>query len=442
MRTNPAFWITVFAGSDEIELTDRVLSLTFDEEQGKADKLTIQIDNFDLSNFDKPDVKTGNKVEFSFGYPGNMSPVRQGVIQKVTGSTVLAVEALGMSVLMNKHPKKRTFERMTIADVARQIAKENGYGTEVQIIDDNGLDGKPLPVEEQISQARLTDAALLMQWGKKIGFAFYVDFAGFHFHPKRLGAKPIRKFVYYLDKTGDIISFNIENDVYAKKTGGVKVQGRDPMKKEPIEESADNASTTNRTTLAPTVEIFTGISERDGTALPDVAKTTAATTVVPTTATSAVQAKQEAVAMFSGAQMGAVELTMQCIGDPNVVGQSVVECEFPGAKTISGNYFVKGVTHKLDSSGGYTMTVKTRRDGKTGTGSKNAKAPQVPSKGAQNNAYAPPADPLGLINRDLVPIDQRDGTVIYSDTGGRQNADAPQAEQTQSANPLDFYRID
>lgn len=432
-NTDPTFWVTVFTATEEIDITDRITSMTFEEEQGKADKLSFQVDNFDLSNFDKPDVKTGNKVEFSFGYPGNMSPVRRGVIQKVTGATVLSVEALGMSVLMNKHQKKRTFSNMTIADVAREIARENGYGETQQFIDDKGLDGRPLPVEELISQARLTDAALLAQLGRKIGFHFFVDFDGFHYHPKRLGAKPVRRFVYYLDGSGDMLSFNVENDVYAKKTGGVQVQGRDPMKKTAIDESADNTSTQGRATLAPTVEIITGISARDGSVLPDTAKATASTSVVPTSAASAAEAKQQAVAMFAGAQMGAVELSMKCRGDPRVLAKSIIEAQFPGAKTISGNYHVKAVAHRIDASGGYTMDLKCRRDGKTGTGTGKA---HVPSKGATNSATAPPNDPSKP--RDLVAIDQRDGTVLFEDTGGRQHADAPPA--VQSDDPLAFYR--
>jgi phage protein D len=88
----------------------------------------LSVDNWDLANFDDPVWKKGNLLEVSWGYPGDMAPTRQVVIQKVTGFQTLAIEGHATSVLMNKVARCRTFENVSRADVVRKIAHEHGFG--------------------------------------------------------------------------------------------------------------------------------------------------------------------------------------------------------------------------------------------------------------------------------------------------------------------------
>jgi hypothetical protein len=80
----------------------QVLSFVYENSEQKADKLVLSVDNWDLKNFDDPVWKKGNLLEVSWGYPGDMAPTRQVVIQKVTGFQVLSIEGHATSVLMNK----------------------------------------------------------------------------------------------------------------------------------------------------------------------------------------------------------------------------------------------------------------------------------------------------------------------------------------------------
>jgi hypothetical protein len=250
-RTEPVFFVKVKpegGGDERVDLSERVLSFVFEDSEKKADKLVLTVDNWDLSNFDDPVWKKGNLLEVAWGYPGEMAPARECVIQKVTGFQQLSVEAHAKSVLMNKLAKCRTFENKKRSDVAREVAEENGYGGQLQDIEDTG---EVLPL---ITQARMTDAQFLRQLATREGFEFYVDFDGLHFHRRRLDQRPVRVFRWYTaPEVGEVLAVNIENDVTAKP-GAVSVRGRDPFTRRDIDERGSNATTT-RDSLAPVIEL-------------------------------------------------------------------------------------------------------------------------------------------------------------------------------------------
>lgn len=417
-------WLVKVArsASDSVERIDqstRVLSLQYEDDEQKAPKLTLQVDNFDLAYFDDPDPlwKHGHVVEVQWGYPGRMSQPRRMTIQKVTGSTTLSVEALGKGALMNKHAEVRTWRNMSRADVARAIAKEQGFSPdEIHVTDSSG-------VLAQVTQARMTDAQLLRDMALREGFVYFVDETGFHFHPRDLGQPPVRRFVYYRDPAdrsrGDVISFGIDNDIYgaANKPGGVTVQGLDPKTGKPFTVQADNASTPGKATLAPNAQIITGVSKRDGSkTTTTVAAAVGSSTVHPTTETSPAAAKAQAVGSYSNSQLGAFELTLECVGDPDFSAKSVCRVEGIGS-VISGNYYAKAVTHKLGA--GYLMSVKARRGGPSQAGKSGA----VPAKGSTNDTKPAPGAGDGSGGpSDLKTVSRKDGSFGYQDTRGRGGA--------------------
>lgn len=407
---------------ERIDLSDRLLTWSYEDDEAKADKFTMQIDNFDLRMLDAPIFAKGNVIEFSFGYPGNMSPVRSCVIKSCKGSMVLSIEALAKSVLMNTVRKTRTFEQAKRSDVAKQIAEEYGYGPELQHVDDTEI------TLDQVTQASMTDAQLLADMAKREGFVFFVDFDGFHFHARKLGQKPIREFVWYVDPgIGDVLNWTVDNDIYTARAGGITVKGRDPVKKTPIEATADNASNAGRKTLAPTVEVFTAINKRDGTTTV-IERTPAAlgsSTVQPTTAKTQDEAKRAAAGMYSGSQLAVVQLNVDAVADPQMLAKTIATVSGIGP-TLSGNYYVKTVSFK--GSPGLTMTMKMKRDGKSQASNPNGPAvgtgavPSVPSTGSPNTAKPAKTGPDGK-PADLLAVNKRDGSVVYTDTRGRGEPD-------------------
>ena len=338
--------------ASRIDQTDAVLSLAYEDTEKKADQLTLEVDNWDLSNFDNPIWKTGNTVIATWGYPGHMAPQRECVIQKVTGSVKLTVTAMAKSILMNKVTRTRVFENITRSDVVRKIAADNGYAFEQQDIEDTET------LHETISQARMTDAQFVKKLAEAEHFEFYVDFDGFHWHPRRLGKKPLRILQYYLPPdVGDILDFNVENDIFAKPAA-VTTKGRDPVKKQDVTGEASNGKT-ERDALAPVPEM---VDEATGSITQQPQSVSADTR--PTTETSKKQAKKEADGAFKRSVLTNVKLKLDLVGDPGIVAKSVVEVRGI-SKRLSGLYYINKAQHKIDASG-YKLELNCSTDGTNG----------------------------------------------------------------------------
>ena len=327
-RTDPVIFVIVVpegSAARRVDLSEKVLSLVYEDCEHKADKLVLSVDNWDLTNFDDPVWRKGNLLEVSWGYPGDMAPTRQVVIQKVTGFQVLAVEAHATSVLMNKVARCRTFEHVTRSDVVRKIARENGYPpTRLDIEDTRHV----LPV---ITQARMTDAQLIRRLATREGFEFYADFDGLHFHRRRLGQRPSRVLRWFTPpEIGEILSIHIENDVTAKP-GAINVRGRDPIGKKDIDERGSNAKT-QRDSLAPVIEIVdpeTGATRLERRNISE--------SVYSTAESSSATAKREADARYRQAQHVTVELSANVIGDPSFLAKAVIEIQGISQR-LSGKY--------------------------------------------------------------------------------------------------------
>ncbi len=400
-RTAPTFLVKVIPEGQQavrVDLSDRVISFTFEDAEHRADKLVLSVNNWDLRNFDEPAWRKGNLLEVSWGYPGEMAPARQVVIQKVTGFQTLNVEGYAKSVLMNQMARCRVFENLRRSDVAQQVAKENGYGPNLQDIEDTE---EVFPV---ITQARMTDAQLLRHLAAKEGFEFFIDFDGLHFHQRRLGQRPVRTLQWYTaPEVGELLSLNVENDVTAKP-GAVQVRGRDPIAKKDIDERGSNA-TTERDTLAEVIEI-----PDTETLETRLERRVASEEIRPTSHPTASAAKREADARYRSVQHTTVQLTATTMGDPSLLAKTVLEMQGIGRR-LSGKYNVRSAKHKIDSSG-YTVELKCIRDGTSEVGG-------IASKGKLNPFRAEDHDEGALRPVEVVSGETGETRIEYRDTRGR-----------------------
>ena len=65
------------AQASPIDVRGRILSFTYEESDVRADKVMIELDNFDGSLFDRAELLGGALLEVSWGYPGCMAPARR-----------------------------------------------------------------------------------------------------------------------------------------------------------------------------------------------------------------------------------------------------------------------------------------------------------------------------------------------------------------------------
>jgi len=388
-RSAPGIRITLLAderaeSGEPLELGNRIIGFTFEDSERRADKVAIQLDNFDLSLFDREDLMGGATLEVSWGYPGNMAVPRRVVVKKLKGFTTLDIEGQALSALMNREARTRNWENVTRSEVARRIAEEHGY--EGQFIDVEDTE----EVLDVVNQTAETDARFLRRIAAREEFEFYVDDGGFHFHERRQDAAPTHVFTWFSDPgRGDVLSVNVESDL-VKRAGRVTVRGRDPLSRSTIESSSDN-DTTDRATLGEVVEVVD--PETGSTSL----ETRNATeSVHPTSAPTAGRASRESAARFRRAERATVKLSLKVVGDPTIHAKSIVEVRGVSG-LLSGKYYVTEVKHVISSSG-YTCELKLTRDGqgqrarqvaREQRGERNTSAPRTDGEMTQVEAVDP-----------------------------------------------------
>lgn len=398
-RSNPLIYCRArpagHTGGQPIDLSERVYELTYEDEEAKADKLTLSVDNYDLANFDDPIWAKGTILQVQWGYAGNMCPARECVIQSVKGFDTLKIEALDKGISMNKIQVNRTFEKTTRSAVIALIAKEEGYaGTHLHVEDTD-------VVYEHIVQARMTNAQFLKMLAGREGFEFYVDFDGLHWHRKKLGQKPIREFTWF-GGDGDLLTLNVENDVTAKPAA-VVAKGRDPLKKENFEVTGSD-KTTQREGVGPVLE---AIDPRHANTYDTIAAA-GTSSVSPTTEPNGAAAKRVVDGQFRQSQITVVQLQGTSIGDPSLLAKSIVQVN--GIRSLSGKYYLSSVKHTVNASG-FVNEWKGKRDGRSATpGAKPAL-----SAASQNTQTPKTDDTLDPVEK----IDGRRATTTWTDTRGR-----------------------
>jgi phage protein D len=358
-------------GAQPLDIADRVLSFEYVDEERRADKLCITLDNFDLSVWDDPTFRKGTILEVAYGYVGRMSPVRRAFIQSVKGGRQVTIEAHGMAMVLHKIRRSRVWENSTLASIASQIAAN--YGSEFNIqggaLSKNIVVDPALDVPRTRHQVSETDATFLSRLARRHGLEFYVDSQGLHFKQRNLAQAPVKEFVWY-NGDGHLLDYNVENNVTARP-GSVTKKGIDPLSKKTLSHTAENGSD-KRSGLAPVIEIvdpITGASSNQSRAAES--HTEHSTEVTP----SGIKAHAEG--NFRKTKHATIHLNYSIFGDPDVLAKRVYI--FGGlGKRISGRYYATQVTHKIDH-GGYITSGTCKMDGHGGYGKNN-----IGSKAALN----------------------------------------------------------
>ncbi len=351
---NPLYFVKLIPKGTKgvrVDLTNRVESFEFEDNESKADKLKLTVDNWDLANLDTPVWRKGGILEVTWGYPGRLAPARQVIIKKVTGFTTLSVEGFSKKFLMDRVDRCRVFENKKRSDMVKQIAEENGFSDEVQFIQDTK------EIVEFQTQAKQTDAHFIRRLAQKEGFEFYVDFDGLHFHERQVGQKPVRTFRWYAggaspgNREAAILSFNIDNDT-SPIPGRTTTRGRDHKKKIDFEFIVDYTKDFSPQ-LAPNAEVTAGLL----TGLANVASDV----IDVTSEALASLGLRRARGRGKKRRHLTVKAKMTILGDPEFLAKTVCGIEGIGNR-LSGNYYLRKITHKIAGSG-YECACEILRDG-------------------------------------------------------------------------------
>jgi phage protein D len=394
-RSAPIYTVTAQAEgqatSTPIDLSQQVISLTYTEKEN-SETLSLKLRKEDYSLFNNPALAVGTTLTVTWGYAdGNLSTPRTATITKVTGGSTLTVEGKGGAIKMNLRPRSRVFQQMKRSDVAKLLATQYGFTSSNTYIDDTQ---NVLPI---ITQAKVSDATLLMDMARKEGFVWGIDALGFRFHKRDLAQAPRRTFTQFIDPgQGDILppGVTVEQDVRGKP-GAVVARGIDKTTGQPFGVTADNQGDSGRQGLSAILGLpgagAGGASGSPATATPqNVNSQTGALTpklgqdaVKVSTAVNQADAQRRANALYSNTQIRSFKISFPAIGDPTTTAKSVFT--LGGAVGIlAGNYYCTEVAHTVGSD--YKMTVHGRSDGRPTV----ATAP-VRSDASVNYGQGPPA---------------------------------------------------
>jgi phage protein D len=361
-------------GGAPLALSRRVLAFAFESSKDKADKVILELENGDLALFGD-DVLLGALLEVTWGYPGWTAPPRRVVLKHLSGLRTLRVEGFALSTLLDQVVKTRRWENVRPSDVAKTLARENGY--DASRIEDSG------ERVDVLAQSAETDAQLLRRLAGKQNFEFRIDHEGFTFARRRRDTAPVRTFVY---GSPEVLSLEPSMDLRGQ-AGGVEARGRDPLDKKTIARNA-NGESTKRTTLAERVEVVD----------PETGKTTierrnATKAVRPSSASSQAKLTDETDASFAAGEASALKVTLECIGDPDLDARQIVELAGLPA-FLAGKYAVSECRHQLGS--GYTTSLTLERDGVGGTGTRTD---TTAAQKGEKNRTKPPSSGLELRER-------------------------------------------
>ena len=402
-----------------VDMSASLLDFQYTDSDRKADKVRFTVENDDLRHMDNPLWRKGAELEVRWGYTGNVTPPRLVIVSKVTGARRLTIEGLGKESLLTKRKKLRRFRDKTRSEVAAIIAAEYDYTPDTMFID---------PTKERfetITQNR-SDGELLQRLAHKEGFQYYLDFDGFHWHPRPFGQKPGKTYIWGAASTAReaVLDFNVKNDVTRSRYKVVTVKGINPTTGEVFTAVGSNSVSIERKVLADHLDNLERVSRQsidpadialeeltpdewftEDLSIPyNVDNITDAENVIelidpesketqfrafdaaydpvdvtPTSEPTQEAAQTQARKRYVKGQQVAVKLTLTVIGDPYFSAKSVFQFTTP-AKRITGKYYAKEVVHTISGGGPYQMSISAITDGENLHGKRSA--------GEKNNKVA------------------------------------------------------
>jgi hypothetical protein len=218
------------------------------------------------------------------------------------------------------------------------------------------------------------------------GYVFYIQDNELHFHPRHLEKRPALTLEYFTDREGVLRSFKPSTQSQGVKGAGTetKAVGVDPRKKKSVEHAANNATTSDRTSLGKKTYLVDGNNGEGRFRKQESGKITQS---YDRSESFHEQPRQEpaqdaAESRFKEAELRQVEATAVTIGVPTLVAKQNIEVRGVGRK-FSGTYYCTSVRHIFGD--GYSCELKLKRNAL----GKGAGAKSVEVGGKKNEQAAP-----------------------------------------------------
>ncbi len=203
-----------------------------------ANTVSIRLADPSLEHIDSAPFDIGSDLVVLFGAPtaASLTTLFDGQIttfepEFTEHEVILAVRGYDRSHLMNRAPRTETYEQMTYADIARQVAGTAGLSAGT--IDDTG------GTLDFVQQSDETDWAFLWRLARAIGFEVTVDGRTLNFQKPQLQDSTVS-----LTWGTTLLSFHPRVSA-AQQVSSVTVRGWDPVAKQAIVGTASTPDLTS-----------------------------------------------------------------------------------------------------------------------------------------------------------------------------------------------------
>ncbi len=211
-------------------------SILLEQSNQIADMVEIKLTNFATRITSAELLGMKKDLDLWLGFRGGLEYMGKFQMQKPrtifpeNGPAQVIIKGYGEVIKMAKDEKRRTFEKMKDSDIAKKIAGEYGFTTEIE---DSGTK------YDQVSQMGISDIVFLRERAKLYGYQCYVRYGVFHFHPAEYDDSNIRVMHDSGDNRNEIQHFEVKSHVFQGATK-VTATNIDKLKKEVVKETSKN----------------------------------------------------------------------------------------------------------------------------------------------------------------------------------------------------------
>jgi len=239
----PLLYATVDGDRTPVDLTRAVLAFSVDEDEKKATKISLTLD--DPEQRFRAMLPQGAQIAVRWGWPGALSRPRGGIIHKVeyrNEDFTLSIDAFGKELALSHGPIRRSFREQTFRQSVEALAREASVRVRWEAEDTITFDGTVIDDEHAWAWIQRQSAAL--------GLVVTMDGDEILVREPITGDAPTRVLLWGW-RGGTVLSFEVEENTKKseRESEGVVAVFVDPATGTTLQHAA-GSPTTSRQTLA------------------------------------------------------------------------------------------------------------------------------------------------------------------------------------------------
>jgi len=316
------------------------------DSEDKMDTFQFTLDNPTLRLIDDPRLAKGNLMRVQFGYPTNLSEVREFVITGRRGWRELTIFGeLNSESKLATGVSNEKFENKSIAEVARILFSREGLKAEVDESD-------PISKKTQqvIQKTNETSFQFLRRMSTRLGLAYevYVEGDVGYFRPKQFKETPSLLLKYGTENSEDdfvTIDDPTLNDSQTNTAIEETFRGQDLMNKKALEAKGNNANS-KQTSLGKGTYYFDAALGKFKSKGPSKTADTGRSRVTSRQTIDEVQGM--ASSAFDKKAAKANSITWSIIGNPKIASKTTVQITCGVASIDGARWYLDEVRHQSE----------------------------------------------------------------------------------------------